>query len=112
MGHDPQAEDDGLVRSRRTLVHRRQADGQLPSEIQAAATRAIAAILDEAYADARQTLVEHMEMLRRIGVYLVQQERIDGDTFDALFDGKIEVPDARREWRPAARPREWAENRP
>jgi cell division protease FtsH len=84
-------------------------DGTLPSEIQAAATRAVAAILDQAYADARQTLVENIDKLRRIGVYLVQQERIDGDTFDALFDGQIDVPDADSEWRPAAaRPREWA----
>ena len=50
-----------------------------------------------------------MDKLRTIGVYLVAQERIDGDTFDALFEGKIEVPDAESEWRPAtARPREWA----
>ena len=42
-------------------------------------------------------------------MYLVQQERIDGDTFDALFEGRLEVPDAEAEWRPAAaRPREWA----
>ena len=34
---------------------------------------------------------------------------VDGDTFDALFDGQIEVPDADTEWRPAAaRPREWS----
>jgi hypothetical protein len=69
----------------------------------------VAAILDEAYGDARATLIENIDKLRRIGVYLVQQERIDGDTFDALFEGKIEVADADSEWRPAtARPREWA----
>jgi len=84
-------------------------DGTLPSELQASATRAVAAILDDAYGAARQTLVENVEILRRIGVYLVQEERIDGDTFDALFDGRVEVPDAQVEWRPAAaRPREWA----
>ncbi|MEO6350513.1 MAG: hypothetical protein ABIP53_07665 [Candidatus Limnocylindrales bacterium] len=50
-----------------------------------------------------------MDKLRRIGVYLVQEERIDGDTFDALFEGSLDVPDADSEWRPAtARPREWA----
>ena len=58
---------------------------------------------------ARQTLLDNIDKLRTIGVYLVAQERIDGDTFDALFDGRIEVPDAETEWRPAAaRPREWA----
>jgi len=50
-----------------------------------------------------------MDKLRRIGVYLVAQERIDGDTFDALLDGELAVPGADAEWRPAtARPREWA----
>ena len=50
-----------------------------------------------------------MAPLRRIGVYLVQQERVDGDTFDALFDGRLDVDDADIEWRPAAaRPREWS----
>jgi cell division protease FtsH len=80
----------------------------LPSELQSAATRAVAAILDQAYTDARETLVANMATLRRIGAYLVVHERLDGDTFDALFDGQIDVPDADTEWRPAAaRPREW-----
>ena len=113
MGRDPRdtaenAGRGGAVRGTLSFIAAKK-DGTLPSEIQAAATRAVAAILDEAYADARETLVENIDKLRRIGVYLVQQERIDGDTFDALFDGQIEVPDAEIEWRPAAaRPREWA----
>ena len=58
---------------------------------------------------ARQTLIENVDTLRRIGVYLVRQERIDGDTFDALYEGRLEVADADVEWRPlAARPRDWA----
>ena len=115
MGHDPRADSDGPegglgASGRGTLSFiAAKKDGSLPNEIQAAATRAIAAILDEAYAGARQTLIDNVEILRRIGVYLVQEERIDGDTFDALFDGRIEVADAETEWRPAAaRPREWA----
>ena len=116
MGHDPRATPDGGgdaslgASGRGTLSFiAAKKDGSLPSEIQAAATRAVAAILDDAYATSRQTLLENMDKLRTIGVYLVAQERIDGDTFDALFDGKIDVPDAETEWRPAAaRPREWA----
>ncbi len=116
MGRDPKAKPaDGEAaphgasgRGTLSLIAAKK-DGSLPSEIQAAATRAVAAILDEAYASARQTLLENMDKLRKIGVYLVAQERIDGDTFDALFDGRIDVPDADTEWRPAAaRPREWA----
>ena len=85
-------------------------DGSLPSELQGAATRAIAGILDEAYEEAIRTLSENVDLLRRIGVYLVQNERVDGETFDALFEGRLEVPDADTEWRPAAaRPRTWAD---
>jgi hypothetical protein len=79
-------------------------------EIQPAATRAIQAILDEAYALASQTLIGHLETLRRLAAYLVEHERVDGDTFDKLFDGRLEVPTAGDEWRAAAsRPRAWGE---
>jgi len=115
MGHDPRAGADGGTplgisgRGALSFIAAKK-DGSLPSEIQAAATRAVAAILEEAYAAARQTLADNVVILRRIGVYLVSEERIDGDTFDALFDGRIEVADAEVEWRPAAaRPREWAQ---
>jgi cell division protease FtsH len=115
MGHDPKADTDatagGLGASGRGTLSfiAAKKDGSLPTEIQAAATRATAAILDQAYAAARQTLMDNVVILRRIGVYLVRQERIDGDTFDALYEGRIEVLDADTEWRPAnALPREWA----
>lgn len=110
MGRDPRDGGDAADGGRGALsFYSVKRDGSMPSELQPAATRAIAAILDEAYGAARQTLIDNLERLRAIGVYLVQQERIDGDTFDALFDGTLEVPDADSEWRPAAsRPREWA----
>jgi cell division protease FtsH len=107
MGRDPKSKD---VAGRGALsLFAAKRNASLPSELQGAATRATAAILDQAYAAARETLIDHLDQLRKIGVYLVQEERIDGDTFDALYDGKIEVPDADVEWRPAAaRPREWS----
>jgi cell division protease FtsH len=110
MGRDPRAEADQGASGRGALsFFAAKRDGSLPSELAAASTRAIAALLDEAYGAARQTLLDNLDVLRKIGVYLVQQERIDGDAFDALFDGRIDVPDADVEWRPAAaRPREWA----
>ena len=112
MGRDPKADDANSAGSsgRGALsFFAAKRDASLPSELQGAATRASAAILDQAYAAARQTLIDHLAQLNRIGVYLVQQERIDGDTFDALFEGRIEVPDADVEWRPAAaRPRDWS----
>ena len=42
--------------------------------------------------------------------YLVEHERLDGDTFDDLFEGRIDVPRATEEWRPTtSRPRAWDE---
>ena len=112
MGRDPKVDDDtaaGASGRGALSFFAAKRDGSLPSELQGAATRATAHMLDQAYATARQTLLDHLDQLRRIGVFLVQQERIDGDTFDALFEGRLEVPDADFEWRPAAaRPREWS----
>jgi cell division protease FtsH len=110
MGRDPEATDHGRS-GRGSLSFLVEANGsRLPSEVQAAATRATRAILDEAYADACRTLVENMDLLRRLAGYLVEHERVDGETFEALIDGRIEVPNALEEWRPAAaRPRAWAE---
>jgi hypothetical protein len=49
-----------------------------------------------------------MATLRRLAAYLVEHERVDGETFDALFEGRIDVPNGLAEWRPvAARPRPW-----
>jgi len=110
MGHDPQQKTDGPSGRGALSFITAKRDSNLPTELQAAATRAVAAILDSAYSDARQTLVENIGMLRKIGRYLVQEERIDGDTFDALFEGRLDVPDADGEWRPEkSHPREWTE---
>jgi hypothetical protein len=110
MGRDPESNEHGTSGrgSLSFLVARN--GGTLPSDVQAAATRATRAILDEAYAEACRTLLEHMELLRRLAAYLVEHERVDGDTFDALVDGRIEVPNALEEWRPInSRPRAWAD---
>jgi cell division protease FtsH len=108
MGRDPRESTATAGRGKLSFFAAKS-DGSLPTELHAPATRAIAAILDQAYSSARQTLIDHTETLRRIALFLVQQERIDGDTFDALFEGRLEVPDAESEWRPAAAfPREWA----
>jgi len=108
MGRDPDQQQHGASGRGVLSFFAAKRDAGLPRELQAAATRATAAILDDAYSKARETLVAHIDTLRRIGVYLVHEERIDGDTFDALFEGRIEVPDAQAEWRPASsRPRDW-----
>jgi cell division protease FtsH len=110
MGRDPEATEGGIS-GRGALSFLVPTSGHaLPLEIQPAATRAIRAILDEAYAEASQTLIAHLETLRRLAAYLVEHERVDGATFDELFDGRIEVPTAGDEWRAAAsRPRAWGD---
>ncbi|HEX5824834.1 MAG TPA: AAA family ATPase, partial [Candidatus Limnocylindrales bacterium] len=111
MGHDPEAVDGGIS-GRGVLSFFVPAAGNrsLPSDVQAAATRAIRAILDQAYADASRTLVEHMETLRRLAAWLVEHERVDGATFDELFDGRLAGPNAGDEWRAAtSRPRAWGD---
>jgi cell division protease FtsH len=110
MGRDPDASETGLSGRGVLSLFVPRTGGNLPSEVQPAATRAIRAILDKAYADAGDTLAEHLTTLRRIAAYLVQEERLDGETFAALFEGSIEVPAADGEWRPAGtRPRDWAD---
>ena len=111
MGRDPEAKDGGQSgRGSLSFLVARPNGGGMPSEVQAAATRAIRAILDSAYEEATETLVAHMATLRRIAAYLVEHERVDGDTFEELFAGRLDHPAADGEWRPlAARPRDWAD---
>src|SRR5256885_272709 len=92
MGRDPAAAEGGIS-GRGALSSLVPTSGHsLPSEIQQATTRAIRSILDEAYAEASQTLIAHLETLRRLAAYLVVHERVDGATFDELFDGRMAVP--------------------
>jgi hypothetical protein len=113
MGRDPEASDHGTSgRGQLSFLVARNGE-RLPSDVQAAATRATRAILDDAYAEACRTLVEHIGLLRRLAAYLVVEERVDGETFEDLVEGRIDVPTALDEWRPAAsRPRAWAEIEP
>ena len=111
MGHDPDAVDGGISgRGALSFFVPAAGNRSLPSDIQAAATRAIRSILDEAYAEASRTLVEHMETLRRLAAWLVEHERVDGATFDELFEGRLVGPNAGDEWRAAtSRPRAWGD---
>ena len=80
MGRDPEAADGGISgRGALSFLVADRRRRSLPSEVQAAATRAIRSILDEAYAEACRTLIDHMDTLRRLAAYLVEHERVDGD---------------------------------
>ncbi|MBA2720784.1 MAG: ATP-dependent zinc metalloprotease FtsH [Chloroflexi bacterium] len=111
MGRDPDAIDGGISGRGVLSFFVPPSGGRLlPSDVQPAATRAIRSILDQAYAEASRTLVANLDILRRLAAYLVEHERVDGETFDELFDGRRAVPNSGDEWRAAAsRPREWGE---
>jgi cell division protease FtsH len=79
--------------------------------VQEAQVRAERAILDRAADDARTTLLSHRQTLDRVSAYLFEQERIDGDEFAAVFEGRL-LPEATviGAWRAAASsPRSWDE---
>ena len=82
----------------------------MSGEIRTAQDRAIRAILDAAYANARSTLLAERERLNRVAAYLFEQERIDGDEFAAVFEGRaLPSSDEIGAWRDAAaKPREWS----
>ncbi len=109
MGTDPEAADAG-VSGRGPISFRVAQEGStLPADVSAAMGRAIAAILDDAYAAARRTLLRELPRLRRVSAYLVEHERIDGETFAAVYEGRL-LPSDAADWRPsAARPRAWDE---
>jgi cell division protease FtsH len=110
MGRDPDEALRGV--SGRGSLSFLVASGErgLPKEVEPAATRAVRHILDEAYSTACDTLVREMTVLRRIAAYLFEHERIDGDTFEALFEGRLAPAANEPEWRAgSAKPRQWAE---
>jgi cell division protease FtsH len=110
MGRDPQDRVEGSSGRGSLSFLVADPDRPLPEEVQAAATRAIRTLLDDAYATARATILDHLDTLERIASYLVEHERIDGATFDALFEGRMAPPVREKDWRAAAaRPRPWAE---
>jgi cell division protease FtsH len=86
-------------------------DGQtrVPDEILMAQTRAIAGLLDQAYAQACQTIVANLELFSATAAYLFDNEEMNGETFDEIMSGKLTVnPKLRRSWRHAsALPRDW-----
>ena len=96
MGRDPEAAEYGSSGRGVLSLLVPRTGSNLPSEVQPAATRAIRAILDQAYVDACETLAEHLDTLRRIAAFLVEEERVDGETFEELFEGRIDVADRRR----------------
>jgi cell division protease FtsH len=111
MGHDPDCSDLGV--SGRGTLSLRVVDDEtsLSVGVRAAMDRAINAILDGAYSQAREALLIEMKRLTRVAAFLYEHERIDGAQFEALFDGTLAPSvDVERQWRSAkSKPRSWDE---
>ena len=107
MGSDPESPDEGATgRGILTTLVGTQSVA-VNTEVKDAQARAIRHILDEAYTAARRTLITEMRRLRAVAGYLYEQERIDGDEFDALMAGSLAPVDTEG-WRAAtASPRPW-----
>ena len=107
MGRDPEATDEGATgRGVLTTLVGETSVG-FSRDVRDAQARAIRSILDEAYTSARRTLIAEMARLRDVAAYLYEQERIDGDEFEAIMAGRLRSADVDG-WRAAAAsPRPW-----
>jgi hypothetical protein len=111
MGHDPDSATLGAS-GRGTLSFRVVGEEtSLSAGLRASVDRTINAILDQAYTQARDSLLAEMKKLTRVAAYLYEHERIDGAQFEALFDGSLAPSaDLEMQWRSAkSRPRSWDE---
>jgi cell division protease FtsH len=107
MGRDPEATDEGAT-GRGILTTLVGDPAAFSRDVRDAQARAIGSILDEAYTGARRTLIAEMARLRDVAAYLYEQERIDGNEFEAVMEGRLRPADADG-WRAAAAsPRPWA----
>ncbi len=109
MGTDPDAREKGVT-GRGVLSAVVVTQHAKPSvEVAAAQDRAIRAILDDAYARSRSLLLARMDLLDAVGGYLYEHERMTGDEFEAIVEGRL-APSSASDWRsPAASPRPWDE---
>jgi cell division protease FtsH len=84
---------------------------EISAEVRVAMDRAIAYILDEAYKQARETLLCERERLNRIAGYLFENEKIDNTEFEKLYAGTLTPsPEMMEEWRSVkSHPRSWEE---
>ena len=70
------------------LGHARSYSEDVAREIDAEVKR----IIDEAYAQAKTIITEHMDVLHRCAQVLIEREKIGSAEFEAIFDGK-ELPE-------------------
>ena len=111
MGRDPEDRERGAT-GRGVLSAFVVGDGHegretLPDDVGAAQARASRAILDEAYARARELLLERMDLLGAVAAYLYEQERMTGDDLEAIHAGALGPADPYGWRHVSAKPRAW-----
>ena len=72
----------------RDLGHARSYSEDVAREIDIEVKR----IIDEAYAQAKTIITEHMDVLHRCAQVLIEREKIGNAEFEAIFDGR-ELPE-------------------
>ncbi len=65
----------------RDLAHQRP----YSESVAAAIDNEVKRIIDEAYAEAKRIITEHMDVLERCSALLIEKEKIGRDEFEALF---------------------------
>jgi cell division protease FtsH len=113
MGRDPEDRERGAT-GRGKLSAFVLGDGHeprdgLPPDVASAQARATRAILDEAYARARELLLGRMELLGAVAGYLYEHERMTGDDLDAVHAGELGPADPYGWRHVSAKPRAWEE---
>ncbi len=113
MGRDPEDRERGATGrgklSAFVLGNGLDPHDGLPSDVASAQTRATRAILDEAYARARELLLGRMELLGAVAGYLYEHERMTGDDLDAVHAGELGPADPYGWRHVSAKPRAWEE---
>ncbi len=111
LGADPGSTGGATGRGRLGYLVTDERGGGLHGEQADVAARAIHAILDDAYATALDTLRANLDLLHRVGAYLVETEGMSGEEFAAICEGRLEpTPAALATWLvPEAKPRSLGE---
>jgi cell division protease FtsH len=113
MGRDPEDQERGATGrgklSAFVIVNGHETRDALPSDVASAQARATRAILDEAYARARELLLGRMELLSAVAGYLYEHERMTGDELEAVHSGTLGPADPYGWRHVSAKPRAWEE---
>lgn len=99
LGPITYGQDEGEVFLGRDFGQQRNYSENVAKEIDAE----IRELIDQAYEEARRMLTEHRDQLTLVAEYLIEYEKINGETFDKLMKGEIAFTPKTEEERAAER---------